>query len=108
MLGYVDKICDKAIQIFIYIWSPYWLKNTYDTLIRGTGEYDRKSNQNSIWFRNGGGEFFKSSTNNNMISNHCVSDSGHLIRMVLALPWSQSDYNNDATSIRSDYSILTL
>ena len=27
--------------------------------------------------------------------NHCVSDPGHIPRMILALPWSHSDNNNN-------------
>ena len=47
--------------------------------------------------------FFKPSTN--MSSNHCchcLPDSGHIPRIILALPWSQSDNNknNSATFVR--------
>ena len=47
--------------------------------------------------------FFKASTN--MSSNHCchcLPDSGHIPRIILALPWSQSDNNknNSATFVR--------
>ena len=33
---------------------------------------------------------------------HCLPDSGHIPRMILALPWSQSDNNknNSATFVR--------
>ena len=42
--------------------------------------------------------FFKPSTN--VISNHCVPDSGDIPRMILALPWSGSDNNNSAIFAR--------
>ena len=32
--------------------------------------------------------------------NHCVSDPGHIPRMILALPWSHSDNNNSAIFVR--------
>ena len=35
-----------------------------------------------------------------MSRNHCVPDSGHIPRMILALPWSQSDNDNNATLVR--------
>ena len=31
--------------------------------------------------------------------NHCVSDPGHIPRMILALPWSHSDNNNNNNAI---------
>ena len=45
---------------------------------------EKLDNGSSIWSGNSGGDFFKSSTN--MSSNHCVPDSGHIPRMILALP----------------------
>ena len=35
-----------------------------------------------------------------MSSNHCVPDSGHTPRIILVLPWSQSDNNNSVTFSR--------
>ena len=55
-------------------------------------------NQSSIWSGNSGGDLFKSSTN--MSSNHWEPDSGHIPRMILALPYSQSDNNNSASFVR--------
>ena len=35
-----------------------------------------------------------------MSSNHYMPDSGHIPRMILALPQSKSDNNNSATFVR--------
>ena len=34
--------------------------------------------------------------------NHCVPDSTHISRMILALSWSQSDNNNNNNNINNN------
>ena len=56
-----------------------------------------ESNLYLYWFGNKGEIFFKSSANmRNNHCNHCAPDSGHIPRMRLVLPWSQSDNNNNS------------
>ena len=61
-----------------------------------TGEWQRKTIHVLFDLKKVEESFFMSSTI--LISTHCVFDFELLPRLILALPWNQSDNNNNATT----------